>query len=109
MALDEIMPHMLGNHGSWATDDGNHVMLSNPSEMISIATPMTRVNDHVPELRSGDERLDLLCDEIQCQMQLPQSFVLINIIPNPMGYQFFMGCQEWCLVLFISLRHPHVY
>jgi hypothetical protein len=64
MALDEIMPHMLRNHGSWATDDRNHVMVSNPSEMISIVIPMTKVNDHVPELQSGDERLNLQCDEI---------------------------------------------
>ncbi len=66
MALDEIMPHMLGNHGSWSTDDGNHVMVSNLNEMISIAIPVTRVNDHVLEPQGGDEKLNLQRDEIQC-------------------------------------------
>ncbi len=94
MALDEIMPHMLRNHGSWATDDGNHVMVSNPSEMISIVIPITRVNNRVPKPQNGDERLDLQCDEIQCQMQLPQSFVLINIIPNSMGVSTFYGVSR---------------
>jgi hypothetical protein len=39
-------------------------MVSNFSEMISITIPMTRVNDHVLEPRSGDERLNFQCDEI---------------------------------------------
>jgi hypothetical protein len=94
VALDEIMAHMLRNHGSWATDDGNHVIVSNPSEMISIVIPITRVNNHVPKPQNGDERLDPQCDEIQCQMQLPQSFVLINIIPNSMGVSTFYGVSR---------------
>jgi len=94
VALDEIMPHMLRNHGSWATNDGNHVMVSNLSETISIVILITRVNNHVPKPQSGDERLDFQCDEIQCQMQFPQSFVLINIIPNPMGASTFYGVSR---------------
>lgn len=39
-----IMPHMLGDHGSWVIDDGNHVIVSNHNEIISIVAPMTRVN-----------------------------------------------------------------
>jgi hypothetical protein len=34
---------------SWAVDDGNHVMVSNPNEMISIAAPVTRTNMRVPK------------------------------------------------------------
>jgi hypothetical protein len=49
MALDEVMLHMLKDHGSWVTNDGNHVMVSNLSEMISIIAPVTRANAHVPE------------------------------------------------------------
>jgi hypothetical protein len=40
MAPNESMPHMSRDHDSWAIDDGNHVMVPNPSEMISIATLM---------------------------------------------------------------------
>ncbi len=29
MALGESMPYMLGDHGLWVVDDGNHVMVSN--------------------------------------------------------------------------------
>jgi hypothetical protein len=47
MAPDETMPHMSRDHESWATNDGNHVMVPNPSEMISIATPMKRTNAQV--------------------------------------------------------------
>jgi hypothetical protein len=49
MALDDTMPHMSRDHGSWVTNDGDHVMVPNPSEMISIATLVTRANEHVPE------------------------------------------------------------
>jgi len=39
MALDEMMPHMSKDHESWAVDDGNHVMVPNFNEMISINAP----------------------------------------------------------------------
>jgi hypothetical protein len=32
MAPNEMMPHMLKDHESWAIDDGNHVMVPNPNE-----------------------------------------------------------------------------
>jgi hypothetical protein len=35
MVPNEDMSHMLGDHGSWVTNNGNHVMVSNPSKMIS--------------------------------------------------------------------------
>jgi hypothetical protein len=35
---------MFGDHGSWVIDDVNHVMVSNHNEIISIITPVTRVN-----------------------------------------------------------------
>jgi hypothetical protein len=38
------MPHMLGDHGSWVTDDVHHVMVSNHNEIISIVAPLTKVN-----------------------------------------------------------------
>ncbi len=49
VAPNEIMPHMSKDHDSWATKDGNHVMVPNPSEMISIAAPMTRASVQVPK------------------------------------------------------------
>jgi len=58
MTLDESIPHMSKDHGLWVANYGNHVMVSNPSEMISIAVPMTRVNGHVLEPQSVDEILD---------------------------------------------------
>jgi hypothetical protein len=42
MAQDEIMPHMLRDHESWVTYDGNHVKIPNPNEMISMATLVMR-------------------------------------------------------------------
>jgi hypothetical protein len=50
MALDEVMPHMLGDHGSWAIYDGNQVMISHPNEIISTTTPMIRASVCVPKL-----------------------------------------------------------
>jgi hypothetical protein len=44
MALDEAMPHMLKDYESWVGDHGNHVMVPNPSEMISTTTPVIRVD-----------------------------------------------------------------
>jgi hypothetical protein len=38
MAPNEMMPHMSKDHESWAIDDGNHVMVPNFNEMISITT-----------------------------------------------------------------------
>ncbi len=49
MALDETMPHKSKDHGSWTSNDGDHVMVPNPSEMISIIAPMTRINAQVPK------------------------------------------------------------
>ncbi len=40
MAPKESMLHMSKDHGLWVVDDGNCVMVSNPSEMISIITPV---------------------------------------------------------------------
>jgi hypothetical protein len=34
---------------SWATDDGNHVMVSNPNEMISATALMTKTSAWVPK------------------------------------------------------------
>ncbi len=49
VALNEMMPHMSRDHDSWAVDDGNRVMVPNPSEMISTTALMTRVNTWVLE------------------------------------------------------------
>ncbi len=49
VALDETMPHMSRDHESWAVDHGNHVMVPNPSEMISITTTMIKVNAQMPK------------------------------------------------------------
>jgi hypothetical protein len=48
MAPSEMMPHMSRDHESWAIDDGNHVMVPNPNEMIFTTTPLTRTNARLP-------------------------------------------------------------
>ncbi len=58
VALDEVMPHMLKDHGSWVTNDGNHVMVSNPNEMISTVALMTKANAWVLKPQGVDERFD---------------------------------------------------
>ncbi len=49
MVPNETMPHMSKDHESWVVDDGNHVMVPNPSEMISIGAVVTRANAHMPK------------------------------------------------------------
>jgi hypothetical protein len=49
MAPNETMPHMSRDHESWATNDGNHVMVPNPNEMISIVALVTRINTWMPK------------------------------------------------------------
>jgi hypothetical protein len=71
MALNEVMPHMLGGRGSWAIDDGNQVMISHPNETISTTTPMTRASARVPKLRGVNEILDPQCGEVQHQVRSP--------------------------------------
>jgi hypothetical protein len=44
VAPNEMMPHMSRDHEPWATDDGNHVMVPNLIEMISIVALVIRVN-----------------------------------------------------------------
>ncbi len=65
MAPNEKMPHMSRDHESWATDDGNNVMVPNPNEMISTTTPVTRVSTQVLKPRGVDENLDLQSGEVQ--------------------------------------------
>jgi hypothetical protein len=48
MAPNETMPHMSKDHESWATNDGNHVMVPNPSEMISTIALVTRTSTWMP-------------------------------------------------------------
>jgi hypothetical protein len=38
VAPNEIMPHMSRNDESWATINGNHVLVRNPIEMISTSS-----------------------------------------------------------------------
>jgi hypothetical protein len=80
-----MMPHMSRNYESRVTDDGNHVMVPNPNEMISIVTPMTRANVQILKPRGVDEKLDPQCGEVQHQTCFPDSFMLTDTIPNPMG------------------------
>ncbi len=44
VAPNEMMSHMSRDHESWVADDGNHVMVPNPSEMICTIAPMIRAN-----------------------------------------------------------------
>jgi hypothetical protein len=57
MAPNEMMSHMSKDHESWATNDGNHVMVPNPNEMISTTTLMTRSNTWVPKPQGLDEEI----------------------------------------------------
>jgi hypothetical protein len=38
VAPNEIMPHMSRNDESWATINGNHILVRNPIEMISTSS-----------------------------------------------------------------------
>jgi hypothetical protein len=49
VAPNVTMPHMSKDHESWAEDYGNHVMVLNPNEMISIVAPITKANMRVPK------------------------------------------------------------
>ncbi len=49
VAPNGMMTHMSKDHESWVEDDGNHVMVSNPSEMIFTITLMTKANMWVLE------------------------------------------------------------
>ncbi len=60
-------------------------MVPNPNEMISTTTPMTMASTQVLEPRGAIERLNLQRGEVQHQVRFPQSFVLTDTIPNPMG------------------------
>ncbi len=44
-----MMPHMSKDRESRVANDENHVMVPNPSEMISIVAPMTRASAWVPK------------------------------------------------------------
>ncbi len=52
------------------------------------------VNARVPKPRGVDEKLDPQHGEVQCQVQLPKSFVLIDTIPNPMGVSTSSGMSK---------------
>jgi hypothetical protein len=49
MALNETVPHMSRDHESWVVDDGNHIMVPNPNEMISTTTLVIIVSAQVLE------------------------------------------------------------
>jgi hypothetical protein len=85
VAPNEMMPYMSRDHESWATDDGNHVMVPNPSEMISTTALVTKASTQVLKPQNADGILDLWYGEVQPQVRLPQSFVLTYTILNPIG------------------------
>ncbi len=58
VAPNETMPHISRDHESWATNDGNHVMVPNFNEMISTTTLVTRTYTWWPKPWGVDERLD---------------------------------------------------
>jgi hypothetical protein len=74
--------NILGDNVSNVFDDGNPFK-------VSTTTPMIRVNVRVPEPRNVDERLDSQWGEVQHQVHLPQSFVLVDTISHPMGASTF--------------------
>jgi hypothetical protein len=57
MAPNEMMSHMSRDHESWAANDGNHVMVPNPSEMISTVALVIRASMRVPESQGANEEI----------------------------------------------------
>jgi hypothetical protein len=49
VTLYNVMPHMSGDYGSRVANDGKHVMVLNPSEMISIVAPVINVSGRMLE------------------------------------------------------------
>jgi hypothetical protein len=76
------------------TYDGNHVMVPNPNEMISTVAPIIKANMWVLKPQGADERLDPRRGEVQRQVRLPQSFMLINTIPNPIEASTLAGMSK---------------
>lgn len=59
MAPNEAIPHIyVSKTWSWVTNDGNHVVVSNPSEIISTIAPLIRANASVLETQGVNEKLD---------------------------------------------------
>jgi hypothetical protein len=48
---------MSRDHESWAANDGNHVMVPNPSEMISTVALVIRASMRVPESQGANEEI----------------------------------------------------
>jgi hypothetical protein len=57
MAPNEMMSDMSRDHESWATNDGNHVMVPNLNETISTVAPVIRASMRMPEPRGVDEKI----------------------------------------------------
>jgi hypothetical protein len=70
--------------------------------MISTTTTLTRVSAQVLEPLGANKKLDLQHGEVQRQVWLPQSFVLKDTIPNPMGSSTLMDCQGKGLIIFLG-------
>ncbi len=72
-------------------NNGNHDNIPNHVEMFSTITPMTRMNVQMQKPSGDDDWLDPQHGEVQHCIFLPQSFVVANIIINPMGALIFNG------------------
>jgi hypothetical protein len=67
---------------------------------------MIKVNGHVPEPWGANERLDLQHGKFQRQIQLQESFVLTNTIPNPLGAPTFGGVPRKASSLIYKPKAP---
>jgi hypothetical protein len=84
MIPNEIMPNTL-DHGPWVANGGNHIGISSHVKMLSTIAPLMEMNVQTLEPQGVDEKQYLQCSEIQHQIYLPQSFMLVDIIFNDLG------------------------
>jgi hypothetical protein len=80
----EIMPNIL-DHGPWVANGGNHIGISNHVKMFSTITLFMKMNVRASKPGGVDEKQYFQHSEIRCQIYLPQSFMLVDIILNHLG------------------------
>jgi len=84
MIPNEIMPNIL-DHGLWVANGGNHIGISSHVKMLSTFAPLMKMNAQTLEPQGVNEKQYLQRSEIQHQVYLPQSFMLVDIIFNDFG------------------------
>ncbi len=70
------------NHEPWVANGGKDIGISNHVKMFSTIAPLMKMNFQASEPRGVDENQYFQHSEIQHQIYLPQSFMLLDIILN---------------------------